>query len=195
LRPPFAQKGNTYMRLRNVPAVLVGTTPTLNYQFYGLASEFRPVVGSAQLDLAQFNPVHVIVDSEFIWNTAFNGAAVAAVAVNNFAGSSTPGVNGPFNGGNMGWLARVTVGDKEIKQLWDWNVHVGYKYLQSDAMVDAFVDSDFGLGGTNLRGYFIGANLGLAENVWATARWMSANNIAGLPYAVDVFQLDLNARF
>ena len=199
LRPPFAQKGNTYMRLRNVPALLftsgTSTTSTLNYQFYGLASEFRPVVGSAQLDLAQFNPIHVIVDSEFVWNTAFNRAAVAAAAVNNFAGSPTPGVNGPFNGGNMGWLARVTVGDKEIKQLWDWNVHVGYKYLQSDAMVDAFVDSDFGLGGTNLRGYFIGANLGLAENVWASARWMSANGIAGLPYAVDVFQLDLNARF
>jgi hypothetical protein len=199
LRPSFAQKGNTYMRLRDVPLVL--PTPgfpngSLAYQYYGLASDFRPVVASAQLDLAQFNPIHVILDAEYVWNTAFDRSAVAAVAVrpNNFA--PTPdGSPGPYNGGNQGWLARMTVGNKEIKHLWDWNAHVGYKYLESDAMVDAFVDSDFGLGGTNLKGYFIGGNVGLGENIWASVRWMSANNIAGLPYAVDIVQLDLNARF
>ncbi|MBV8512065.1 MAG: putative porin, partial [Xanthobacteraceae bacterium] len=93
------------------------------------------------------------------------------------------------------WLARVTVGNTEIKHLWDWNVHAGYKYLQSDATIDAFTDPDFGLGGTNLKGYFIGGNLGLSENVWMTLRWMSANNISGSPYAVDVLQADLNAKF
>lgn len=199
LRPLFAQKGNTYIRLRNVPVVLptlAFPSGSLNYQYYGLASDFRPVVASAQLDLAQFNPIHVILDAEYVWNTAFDRSAVAAVAVfpNNFAGT-TDGTPGPYNGGNQGWLARMTVGNKEIKHLWDWNAHVGYKYLESDAMVDAFVDSDFGLGGTNLKGYFIGGNVGLGENIWGSVRWMSANNIAGLPYKVDIVQLDLNARF
>lgn len=195
LRPSFAQKGNTYMRLRNIPDVPI-PAQTFDFQYYGLASDFRPVVASAQLDLAQFNPIHVILDAEYVWNTAFDRAAVAAVAVRptNFAGT-TDGSPGPYNGGNQGWLARMTVGNKEIKHLWDWNAHVGYKYLESDAMVDAFVDSDFGLGGTNLKGYFIGGNVGLGENIWASVRWMSANNIAGLPYAVDIVQLDLNARF
>ena len=193
LRPLFAQKGNTYMRLRDIPTVTTPVT-TLNYQFYGLASDFRPVVASAQLDFAQFNPVHIILDGEYVWNTAFNRAAVASVAINNFAGTPD-GRLGLYNGGNQGWLARLTVGDKEVKHLWDWNAHVGYKYLESDATVDAFVDSDFGLGGTNLKGYFVGGNVGLGENVWASVRWMSANNIAGLPYAVDIVQLDLNARF
>lgn len=193
LRPSFAQKGNTYMRLRDIPNV-VTSAQTINYQYYGLASDFRPVVASAQLDFAQFNPIHVILDAEYIWNTAFDRAAVASVAVNNF-GPGTTAVPGTYNGGNQGWLARMTVGNKEIKHLWDWNAHVGYKYLESDAMVDAFVDSDFGLGGTNLKGYFIGGNVGLGENIWASVRWMSANNIAGLPYAVDIVQLDLNAKF
>ncbi|RXT36479.1 putative porin [Bradyrhizobium betae] len=193
LRPPFAQKGNTYMRLRNVPTVTSPVT-TLNYQYYGLASEFQPVVASAQLDLAQFHPIHIILDGEYIWNAAFDRAAVSANAVNNLAPTAT-GTPGAYEGGNKGWLARLTVGNKEVKHLWDWNAHVGYKYLESDAMVDAFVDSDFGLGGTNLKGYFIGGNVGLGENVWASVRWMSANNIAGLPYAVDIVQLDLNARF
>jgi opacity protein-like surface antigen len=191
LRPTFAQKGNTYMRLRNIPFT-PGTT-TL-FQFYGLASDFRPVVASGQLDFAQFNPIHIILDAEYIWNTGFDRGAVAAVALNNFAPTSD-GSQGPFNGGNQGWLARLTVGDKEVKHLWDWNAHVGYKYLQSDAMVDAFADSDFGLGGTNLKGYFIGGNVGLGENIWASVRWMSANSIAGVRYGVDVVQLDLNARF
>ncbi|MDI4239613.1 putative porin, partial [Bradyrhizobium sp. Arg237L] len=65
----------------------------------------------------------------------------------------------------------------------------------SDATLDAFADSDFGLGGTNLKGYFLGANVGLSENVWASMRWLSANNIAGSPYAVDVLLVDLNAKF
>jgi hypothetical protein len=116
------------------------------------------------------------------------------LAVNNRAGTPDNSV-GTFNGGNQGWLARVTVGNTEVKHLGDWNVHAGYKYLESDATIDAFVDSDFGLGGTNLKGYFIGGNYGISDNVWATMRWLSANNIAGSPYAVDVLQVDLNARF
>jgi Putative porin len=74
-------------------------------------------------------------------------------------------------------------------------VHAGYKYLESDATLDAFADSDFGLGGTNLKGYFVGGNLGLSNNVWTSLRWMSATGIAGVPYAVDVLLVDVNAKF
>jgi hypothetical protein len=136
-----------------------------------------------------------VLDGDYIYNPAFHrGVMNADTTINNRA--STPdGSIGDYNGGNMGFLGRVTVGHKAIKHLWDWNVHAGYKYLESDATIDAFVDSDFGLGGTNLKGYFVGGNVGLSENVWATVRWMSANNISGVPYAVDVVQVDLNARF
>jgi hypothetical protein len=194
MRPSFAQKGNTYATLRNLYVDPNVTNPPL-YQYFGLAGQYRPVVASAQLDLGHFHPAHIVLDGEYIWNSAFRRDAVAAVAQNNFAGSLDPNVAGPYNGGNQGWLARLTVGNKEIKQLWDWNVHAGYKYLESDATIDAFVDSDFGLGGTNLKGYFVGGNVGLSNNVWASLRLMSANNISGLPYAVDVVQFDLNARF
>ena len=193
-RPSFAQKGNTYTILRNLvsdPAVL---TPP-QYQYFGLVSQYRPVVASAQLDLGQFHPVHIVLDGEYIWNTAFNRGRMDAFAINNRGPDVAANTPGPFNGGNQGWLARVTVGDRVIKRLWDWNVHAGYKYLESDATIDAFVDSDFGLGGTNLKGYFVGGNIGLSDNVWASLRWMSANNIAGLPYSVDVLQVDLNAKF
>ncbi|UTD29749.1 putative porin [Bradyrhizobium sp. WD16] len=196
-RPSFAQKGNTYMPLRSIiqtAANNYGAGPGL-FQYLGLVSQYRPLVASGQLDLGHFHPFHIVLDGEYVVNTAFDRNLMNPdIIVNNLS----PSVNGSlpvFNGGNQGWLGRVTVGSREIKHLWDWNVHAGYKYLESDATLDAFVDSDFGLGGTNLKGYFLGGNLGLSENVWATMRWMSANNIAGNPYAVDVLQVDLNARF
>jgi len=194
-RPLFAQKGNTYMKLRDNFFDPASTNAPTDFQYFGLASEFRPVVASGQFDLGTFHPYHIVLDGEYVWNSAFKRDAIAAIAVNNFGSSLSSTTAGPYLGGNMGWLARITVGNKEIKRRWDWNVHGGYKYLESDATIDAFVDSDFGLGGTNLKGYFFGANVGLSENVWASARWMSANSIVGVPFAVDVLQVDLNARF
>ncbi|QPF84588.1 putative porin [Bradyrhizobium genosp. L] len=201
-RPTFAQRGNTYFPLRNIIPDLVGVAGgnqggTINqFQYFGLVGQYRPLVVSGQLDLGHFHPAHIVLDGEYIYNTAFSRSLMTTLAVNNLGpspdGGTTPGT---YNGGNQGWIGRVTVGDKEIKHLWDWNVHAGYKYLESDATLDAFVDPDFGLGGTNLKGYFLGGNVGLGENVWAALRWMSANGIAGSPYAVDVLQVDLNARF
>ena len=200
-RPSFAQKGNTYMALRSIWKNANnnnGAGPGL-FQFFGQASEYRPIVASGQVDLGDFHPVHVVLDGEYIHNTAFSRNAMVDLSRpellwNNTAGTPD-GSPGLYNGGNKGWLGRVTVGHKQIKHLWDWNVHAGYKYLESDATIDAFVDSDFGLGGTNLKGYFVGGNVGLSDNVWASLRWMSADNIAGVPYAVDVLQVDLNAKF
>ncbi len=195
-RPSFAQKGNTYMPLRTIIPLIDSNNNLLpQYQYYGLASQYRPVVASGQLDLGYFHPTHIVLDGEYVINTAFDRNAMNLVAVNNRGPDIGPNTPGPFNGGNQGWLARVTVGDKQILHYGDWSVHAGYKYLESDATVDAFVDSDFGLGGTNLKGYFIGGNYGLSDNVWLTARWMSATNIAGSPYAVDVVQVDLKAKF
>lgn len=195
-RPSFAQKGNTYRTLRDIILTNNNTNPLTNqFQYFGLASQFRPVVASGQLDLGHFHPFHIVLDGEYVINTAFNRGLMESVAYNNRGPSPGNDVPGAFDGGNQGWMARVTVGNKEIKHLWDWNVHAGYKYLESDATLDAFADSDFGLGGTNLKGYFLGGNVGLSENVWATLRWMSANNISGNPYSVDVLQVDLNARF
>jgi hypothetical protein len=195
LRPSFAQKGNTYMALRNiVPPVSYTGGDFSQPQYFGLASDFKPVVVSSRLDFSQFNPVHIILDSEFVWNSAFNRGAIGAVAVNNLAGT-TDGSLGPYAGGDLGWMARLTVGDKTMQKFGDWNVHIGYKYLESDATVDAFTDSDFGLGGTNLKGYIVGGNFAWSQNVSSSIRWLSASEIAGAPYAVDVLQVDLNARF
>jgi len=194
-RPSFAQRGNTYFALRNIIADTYNSYGTTSqYQYLGLAAQFRPVVASGEIDIGSFHPAHIVLNGEYIVNTAFDRGSIAAVAVNNLRGT-VDGSVGPYNGGARGYLAQATVGHKQIRHLWDWSVFGGYKYLQSDAMIDAFVDSDFGLGGTNLKGYFLGGNLGVGENVWLGMRWMSADNIAGSPYAVDVLHVDLNGKF
>lgn len=195
LRPSFAQKGNTYMALRDIVPILNSSGAFgPQFQYYGLASAFREVILTSQVDFSHFLPVHVLFDGEYVNNVGFNRAAISEVAVNNRA--ATPdGAPGAFNGGNIGYMARIKVGYPVISQLWDWNVSLAYKYIQSDATVDAFTDPDFGLGGTNLKGYIVGANVGLSPNVWLSARWMSGSTMAGPPYAVDTVQVDLNAKF
>lgn len=204
-RPSFAQKGNAYMALRNIiPTADNSYGKALQYQYFGLASAFRDVVLSGRLDFGHFHPVHVVLDGEYVQNVAWDRADIAAKVNANpiwATNAVAPCPTGQtacgqiYEGGNVGWLMRMTVGYKQLKEFGDWNFHVGYKYLESDAVIDAFADSDFGLGGTNLKGYFVGANLALGQNVWASARWMSANQVAGAPYAVDIIQVDLNARF
>ena len=200
-RPSFAQKGNTYMAIRNLFVDPANPTAPA-FQYFGLASKFRNVVLSGKLDLGQFHPVHIILDGEYVRNVAWNRDDIAAkVRLNPLPAGATKGCfdlscpTQEYDGGNQGWLARVTVGYRELKQFGDWNAFIGYKWLESDAVIDGFADSDFGLGGTNLKGYFVGANLGLGPNAWLSGRWMSANQIAGAPYAVDILQVDLNARF
>ena len=85
-------------------------------------------------------------------NLAFNRADIASKAVNNRGGTSTISPVGDFVGGNEGYYLNASIGDVVLQKRWDWNASLGYRYIELDAVVDAFNDSDFGLGGTNLEG-------------------------------------------
>jgi hypothetical protein len=193
MRPSFAQKGNTYMRLRQrTTSPSIGEPgyipPEPNY--YGLASEFRPVVLSTRLDFQHFDPIRIGLEGDFVWNSAFDRSDILySLPVNNYDGYNN------YDGGEFGWMTRVTVGNTKLKEFGDWNASIAYKWLESDAVLDALADSDFGLGGTNLKGYIIGGNVALSDNVSAAAKWMSASEITGIPYAVDILQLDVTAKF
>lgn len=206
-RPSFAQKGNTYMALRNIVPFNPANPFEPRYQYFGLASNFENLMLSARLDLGHFHPAHVVIDADYVRNMAWNYTDIAAKVRTNplpvaavagctvVAGVATCPAEQIYAGGNEGYLARITVGYRELKQLGDWNVFGGYKWLESDAVIDAFTDSDFGLGGTNLKGWFVGGRVALSPSVWLSARYMSANQIAGAPFGVDIFQADLNAKF
>jgi len=200
-RPSFAQNGNTYIALRDIVPNASNDFGTINqWQYFGLATPFHELALTGQLDYSGFDPLHFSLLGEFVKNLAFdrtaienNGPPQFRGPVNNLSGGSS----GTFDGGDSGYNIRLTAGAATLEKLWDWNVNLTYRYVESDAVVDGFTDSDFGgaLTGTNLKGYIIGGNLALTSRVWTTLRWMSADAIAGPTYKSNLIQLDINAKF
>ncbi len=199
-RPAFAQNGNTYIELRDYQDP---TNPTHvgETQYFGLATPFHEFAFTSQLDYSGFDPFHLWLTGEFVKNLAFdrnailnNGSPNLPGPINNLTDPTDPN---SFAGGDLGWIVRLNLGKVALEQLWDWNVNLSYRYVESDATVDGFTDSDFGgsLAGTNLKGYVLGGNVALSPRVWAGLRWMSADAVAGPTYKNDLIQVDLNAKF
>lgn len=196
-RPSFAQRGNTYMALRNIDNSTAANDfgNKYQYQYYGLASEFRNITLTGQLDYDHFEPVRLSLVGEVTKNIAFDSSDINGIAVNNRGPSAGAGKVGAFEGGETAWFVSFIVGDPALEKLWDWQAGIGYRYIESDAVVDAFTDSDFGGGGTNLKGFTLGGNVALSKSVRCGIRWMSADEIAGPPLSSDILFIDLNAKF
>jgi hypothetical protein len=181
-RPKFQQKGNTlfYLDPYDNPK-LTGSGDHTSY--LGYAAEFKELNISTKIDYALNDKYHVTLIGDYVNNLGYNSSDVDAR------------VGEPIKKETEGFQIGVSVGNPETRAAWDWRVLLNYKYLEADAVVDAFTESDFHLGGTNAKGWVVGADLGLAKNVWLTTRWFTANEITGTPLAIDVFQLNLNAKF
>lgn len=188
-RPSFLQQGNTLFALRD----LFTTADNLNaaqFQYFGLASPFRIIDVSLQADQPIGGPLHAIFSAETVLNLGYNSDAVAArVPVNGYD------ANNNYRGGRRGGQVQVMVGYPALRERGEWNLLGGYRRVESDAVVDAFTDSVFHLGGTNNKGFYLSGGLGFTHSAWVTLRWLSATEVHGPPLAVDVIQLDVNARF
>jgi hypothetical protein len=195
-RPSFAQKGNTYFPIRNImPTIDNGFGTTKQFQYFGLATPFRVVDVDGSLDFAHLDPVHMTLFGQWIENVAFDYNDINAIAINNRGPNFPNGNPGRFDGGNTGWIAGLKVGHPALQHRWDWALGANYRYIESDATPDAFNDSDFGLGGTNLKGYSVFGAVALSPRIGLALRWMSANEIGGPPYRNDIVQFDFNAKF
>lgn len=179
--PAYMQKGNSTFDIQGT-----GLPP------YGLVSDFNIVNLTARYDITRFAPTHVILSADYARNIGFDRAEILA--------RTGLDVEERTNAYQVG----VTVGWPEITKRRDWQVFGFYKHLERDAVLDAFTDSDFHLGGTDAEGWVLGGSYGLAENTWLTLKWMSADEIHGryddgapdaTPFAIDVLQVDLNAKF
>ncbi len=197
-RPSFAQKGNTYIALRDIPATVDNGYGTQNqYQYFGLATPFHVLSANGRLEYRHWEPFVVSISGEWDQNLAWNSSNILNNGPPQLQGPiNNPGANGTgYGGGNTAWLVQMKVGSGALQKRWDWDFGVSYRYVESDAVIDGFCDSDFGGGGTNLKGYAIGGNLALSRNVFIGARWLSATGIAGPQYKEDIIQVDINARF
>jgi len=172
--PAFEQKGNTIFDIQ--PS---GTTP-----LFALAANYRELDLTGILDIAFWNPIHVLLTADYVTNLGFDQASVELLTGN-------PEVPKQING----YLAGLTVGYPDIKNRWEWRVWGYYKYLEADAVLDAFTDPDFHLGGTNAKGWVVGGDLGVGKNLWTSLKYVSTNEIKGPLFSVDSLFVDLNYRF
>src|SRR5690606_27314757 len=142
-------------------------------------------------DLGYWDPVHVLLSADYVINTAFDRAEIRRRTGRDLGNAASA----------TAWRLGVTVGMPSIKLRGDWNAYLVYKRIGSDAMPDAFNDSDFGLGGTNLKGYTLGFNWGWDDRTTLGLKYTSADTIAsptlvdGHKFGVDTLQLDLAVKF
>jgi hypothetical protein len=173
--PPLLARGNTLFDIRN------DTDPTTN--LFALASDFRIVDLTARLDLAVFGENRLRITADVLENRGFDPVAVAQ-RVGQYVAPRTKGRS-----------LEVSIGREAMRQRGDWRVFASHRYLERDAVLDAFTDPDFALNGTDSQGFIVGFDFGVTRNTWLTTRWLSSNEIDGPPLAIDVLQLDLNTRF
>lgn len=172
--PLFQQKGNTLFNISADPTVVKTA----------LASEFREVNLTGTLDIGFWDPFHVVFLGDYVRNLGFNLADVIQRTGNPDQTKET-----------QGYQLGISVGHPAIEEFGQWKAYFNYKHVEADAVVDAFTDSDFHLGGTNAKGWILGTDFALWKNSWLTLRWLTAREISGPPLGIDVLQVDFNAKF
>ncbi len=96
---------------------------------------------------------------------------------------------------NNGWLAGAYFGDKKVNGPGQWKVTGAYRYLQTDAWLDAWPDSDFYGGATDVKGFEGILEVGLAKNVTWGLDFYSSRRIVAAKAQEVVVQSDINFRF
>jgi hypothetical protein len=192
--PVFRTKGNSFFdinALNNAGIDFNGNGNFSDDQRYALTSKFRTLNLTGEVDVASFSPVHVILTGDYVRNIGFDKNEIAR----------RTGLSGNFipKEETDGYQLRVAVGMPDVHKKKDWQSFISYKYLEADAVLDSYTDSDFFQRGTNTKGFILGGSYGIDKNTWIQARWFSADEITPRnslnPLSIDVFQLDLNTRF
>lgn len=174
--PPYVQRGNTMFDISNDP-----TDPTVN--LFALAADFRELDYILSADLAVASRYKVSFLADYVKNIGYNAAAVEA----RYGSYVAPRV--------QGYEGQLGFGSARLDHAGAWDAFIGYRYIERDAVVDAFTDQDYHLGGTDNKGYILGTDLFFTDRVWGRLRYMPFEAIDGPPLSIDVWQLEINARF
>ncbi|MEP7371034.1 MAG: putative porin [Nitrosospira sp.] len=169
------QKGNSLFNIDN------DGDPTTN--LWALAADYRIANVTMVADYSKFKPIHVIGTVDYVRNVGYDENKIFARSGQNIK----PQIDA--------YQLRLTVGYPVITERHQWQVFGFYRRSERDSMLDAFTDSNYLMGGTNHKGYTIQGLYGVAHNTWLGLRYMSYDQVSGLPLSIDSVNLDLNARF
>jgi hypothetical protein len=186
------QKGNTLIDI-NAP----GSTATS--AVWGLASRFKPFNTTLSLVDRQFEPFRIKGTVDYVRNTGFERDDILARF-----GADAPPELASLAAMTTGWQARMDLGRLRMAERGDWYAFVAWRRFERDAWPDAFTDTTWNLGGTNYKGYSLGAWYMFDRSADVGLRWTSTRNLddgtdgADLSSAklrVDVLQVESNVRF
>jgi Putative porin len=182
--PPWLQQGNSVYNIAYNPA---GSTSAL----YALASRFKVANISLSYDVP-IGAYSLGFKGDAVQNLGFDQQQIYALTGQQIAKR------------NKGYQGDVSFGSPVVDAFGRWRAVIGYRYLQRDAVLDAWTDTDFHEGGTDAKGYYLIGDFGLTTRTFFRVRYLSANEIDGptgmtglgqLRYGVDVLQLDVSTTF
>lgn len=185
--PQFVQKGNSLFEISNE------SDPSSTSILFGLASDFREANATLSWELVGVLPVDVVATADYVKNVGFDRDEIL----------TRTGLNLPEETSAHG-LA-LAVGRRKVAERGDWQVFGELRRLEADAVLDAFTDSDFHLGGTNAKGWIAGFSYALRDHLLLTTRYLSSNEITADPwfdtdgqpdaFGIDTLQIDLVGWF
>jgi hypothetical protein len=169
-------------------------------RLFAHAADYKLADIYLEYDIANFAPLHVILTADYVKNIGYDKKAVnRRIGLDN-------SLIGEIEPKTEGYQFKAAVGWPTISKARDWQASFTYRYLERDAVLAEFTDSDFHGGGTDAKGYVLRFDYGIADNTALSLRWMSADEIDGNTYpdttvlstgklGIDTLQLDLNAKF
>jgi hypothetical protein len=164
------QNGNTLFNIAN-PA-----DPTATDQLWALASDYDLLNIVIAYRLARFAPVNVDLTADFVKNIGYDIDEIQARTDNQFV---TPRLclqapcvqTSPVDTSAKvtGMQLMIEIGWPGLKQRNNWVLAMAYRYLERDAVLDAFTDSDFRNGGTDAKGWWVNGKYAVDDNTWLVA--------------------------
>ncbi len=84
---------------------------------------------------------------------------------------------------------------KKVKKFGDFEVKYNYRYLEKDAWLDIFPDSDAFGGKTDVKGHELEIKYGLGKNVYLTIDYYDMKRIIDDSVSSKLLQIDFNFKF
>jgi len=190
----FGLQGGVTFNIPDTSAYLMGGFSYYDFlhtEGFPLFFDEEEDFGNTVMEDADGNPIYPydfnLVEAFFEAGAKFNGIPLAFLAdyVKNTAADDH----------DQGWLIGFKIG--KAKALGTVEGYYNYRDLEADAVVGAFADSDFGGGGTDVKGHELGAGIGLAKNIKANLTYFNNTLQPGSDNELDYqrFQGDLVFKF
>ncbi len=96
---------------------------------------------------------------------------------------------------NNGWILGFRIGQEKVSGPWDFSLSYSRRWLEADAWLDTYPDSDFYGGSTDVKGDEVIFTVGLGRDYTLTLDYYNSKTIESNKKGEEVLQLDLNVKF